>query len=129
MITNSTTSKEPLTFYRFARYDSTLYYLQKFLNRFPENKSALSLQANCYFQSNNLDAGLSTYSKLISIYPDDYSILFDNGLVMYKLYLLTRNQEMLDKAVALFQRAVSIYPPLIDDITKAKKQADLTAGR
>ena len=116
-------------FYASQKYDSALSYLQKFLGRFPENKSAISLQSNCYIQIDNIDKGLDVYTKLMALYPDDYSLYFDLALLQYKIYLMTGKKENLEKSSLLFKMAIDLNPSINTDVIRAKKQAELGVGR
>lgn len=116
-------------FYVSQKFDSALSYLQKFLGKFPENKSAITLQSNCYFQTGNIDKGLDIYAKLMTIYPNDYSLYFDLALLQYKIYLMTGKKDKLEQSSMLFRKAVDINPCIDKDIIRAKKQAEQGIGR
>jgi hypothetical protein len=104
--------------------DSTLYYITKFLNVNPQSKSGLRQLAEYYFKKSMPEKGFRIFDKLISLYPDDFSIYFDRALWHYHLYLLTSDDSMMSESDFYFKKAVSLNPYISPNIANAKMHAD-----
>lgn len=104
--------------------DSAGYYIDRFLEQYPRNRSGGWMQASIYFASGMFDLGFESCRRLIGYYPDDYSLYFDVGLYYYRLYCMTGELILLTESNGLFNKARNLNPYIEHDITEARNQAD-----
>jgi 4-amino-4-deoxy-L-arabinose transferase-like glycosyltransferase len=103
--------------------ESTAYYVYRFLERYPDNISGLTLLSDYYLITGQITKGLSVMDEIIALHPDDYSLYIESGFKYYKVYLLTGRPEILSKADSLFERAIDLNPLAEETVVDAKMQA------
>lgn len=122
---NPTEYEKAMSFHWVSQFpDSIFHYLTRFLNANPESKVGLKILGGYYLATGAVNRGLGMYDKLISLYPDDFSMYFEKARAYYILHLMNRNQELLGEADRYFELARSVNPYIEQDIVEAKKHVD-----
>ncbi len=106
--------------------DSTLFYLNRFREKFPNNVSGLTLLSNYYLVTRQFSKGLSVMDEINELYPGEFTYCIESGFTYYKVYLLTGKPEMLSRAEELFRQAVKLNPLAAETVDDARHQADET---
>ena len=105
-----------------ARYpDSVFLYLRNFLSEHPKSKAGLRLLSNYYLSAGAVSQGFKVFDRLISFYPDDFSLYFENGRAYYLFYLNTGNREYLKQSDKYFALALERNKFIEGDIKAAKE--------
>jgi tetratricopeptide (TPR) repeat protein len=78
-------------------------FLQSILKDDPKNLSALIQLGNLYFDTDQFDQAIETYSKALEIDPQNANVRTDRG-IMY------RRKQNYDKAIAEFKKAAESDP-------------------
>ncbi len=89
----------------YRRGDATFAsgHLDYVLNRFPQNREALTLLGNLGIRTNDYSGAEEVFQRLINLYPDDAHARFRLGFVYY---LMERD----DDAVIRFKEALDLDP-------------------
>jgi len=117
------------SYFLSPQHDSTLPYLKHFMRRYPKNFSGLTLMSDYYLSINSIDTGLYAMDLMHAFYPEHFSFYFDHAFKLYKLYYILDRPEYAVKADSLFERAVRLNPYVLEDVAKAKREADSVATR
>ncbi len=121
---NPTDFEKAIWFYHHAQADSCLKYLQSFMDKYPKNKSGLVLLSNLLYTKGAYRQAFETYDRLISYYPDDFSLYLTAGIQRYEAYLLTNNQRFLQEAENLFDKSLVINRYAATSINEIKQLAE-----
>jgi len=113
-----------------AKYpDSVFVYLKKYLDVNPRSKAGLRLLSNYYMSAGELEQGFRVFDRLISFYPDDFSLYFEAGRANYLFYLNTRSPELLRQSEKYFGLAVERNKYIEADVEAARESLRSLAGR
>lgn len=113
-----------------AKYpDSVFVYLKKHLDVNPRSKAGLRLLSNYYMSAGEVEQGFRVFDRLISYYPDDFSLYFEAGRAHYLFYLNTRSPELLRQSEIYFGQAVERNKYIEADVEAARESLRSLAGK
>lgn len=111
-------------FYSPEWEDSTLHHLTIFLNANRTNKSGLKLLSVFHTRKGEVAKAFEVFDKLISLFPGDFFLYFDRGLLYYQIYLLSGDRSALKESNHNFELASSKNPYVDKDIADARHFVD-----
>ena len=100
---------------RSKKYDQALAAVDRFQNRFPDNKESLLIKARIYMAGNQLNKAEQCITRAVDQYPE-------NSVPQVMLGNLYRIKNEIQHAIAAYDRALSLNP---EDIVTRMYLADL----
>ena len=71
--------------YQLGNNNLSFSYINEFSRLMPDEIMTFTLLGNIYYSQKNYIAALSEYQKILWLYPDDQTILFQQAICFYKL--------------------------------------------
>lgn len=113
-----------IEFFVSNQTDSTGYYLERFLAKYPENGQGLMLAANHYARLGEFTRCREFLDRGKSLYYGDFSYIFEVAYIYYKIALVTGEVQAMVEADKLFKRSAELNPDIASQIQAAKAQAE-----
>ena len=109
--------------------DSVFTYLRQFLDQYPKSKAGLRLMSNYYMSAGAVDRGFQVFERLISYYPDDFSLYFECGRANYLFYLNTGDDRFRRESEKYFNLATNRNKFIRADIEAARESLRSLTGK
>nr|MBN2277850.1 hypothetical protein [candidate division Zixibacteria bacterium] len=110
-------------------YDSALTFMERFIARYPNNKSALKILTELYPLFNQVDKALAAAEKAVGLYPDDFSVWLMRAALYQKLYIATGQTDYRDVARKTYLEVIAKNPYQADEVTSLVNKIDSYRGK
>ena len=104
------------------QYDSAQFYIEKFLDQYPANKSALKLLSDIYSFHGDIAAGLGAIRTACGLYPNDFSLLSSEAAICQKIFVATGDKQYQAVALRDFRKVLKMNPYQADEIEAITRQ-------
>jgi len=108
--------------------DSTYFYLNRFIEKYPDNRSALTLLPEVLIMRGLTDQGFELIEKVMKQFPDDFSVFLKCGFLYYRAYLITGSEQYRFLSDKAFNRAIELNPYVEEQIPYIKEQVEGISG-
>lgn len=98
------------------RFDSALFFLERFIESHPDNKSTLRLLGELYPIVGKAGRAEEVLQRAVSLYPRDFSVHMSQAILYQKMYLATGDIRFKGLAVDAFSRVIELNPYQFDEI-------------
>ena len=109
-------------FMESEQYDSAQFYIEKFLDQYPANKSALKLLSDIYSFHGDIAAGLGAIRTACGLYPNDFSLLSSEAAICQKIFVATGDKQYQAVALRDFRKVLKMNPYQADEIEAITRQ-------
>lgn len=109
-------------FMESERYDSAQYYIERFLDQYPTNKSALKLLSDIYSFQGDITAGLGAIRAACGLYPNDFSLLSSEAATCQKIFVASGDKQYQALALENFRKVLKMNPYQADEIEAITRQ-------
>ncbi len=99
-----------------GQYDSAQVYIERFLDLYPSNKSALKVLSDIYSFQGEIIAGLGVLKTACELYPRDFSLLFSKATTCQKIFVTTNDDQYRRLALEDFRAVLKLNPYQADEI-------------
>jgi len=111
-------------FMKAGIYDSAVVYLERFATNHPDCKSSLKNLLDLYPMFDMIDQAISAANWVVTLYPDDFSVLMSLGIFYQKLYVATGDTSFRDISRKAYEKVISKNPYQADEVTEMIKKID-----
>ena len=111
-----------INFLSKGELDSAYIYLDRFIKKYPDNRTALVLMPELLIMRGLTDQGFAQIQKVMKQFPDDFSVFLKCGFLYHRAYTITRSDLYRTESDKAFNRAVELNPYVKDLIPFIKEQ-------
>jgi hypothetical protein len=105
-------------------YDSALIYMERFIDRYPDNKSCLRALGELYPINGRTEEGLSALQKAANSYPNDFSILLALAAYYQKRFMASGEERFMHLARQTYLRVLDMNPYQADEVSALIKRIE-----
>jgi len=120
--------EKAIDFLSESELDSTYYYLDRFIKKYPRNRSALMLMPEVLIMRGSTNQGFEQIQNAMKLFPDDFSVFLKSGFLYYRAYLITRSESYRIESDKAFNRAIKLNPFIENQIPYIKDQVREISG-
>ncbi len=121
--------EKAIDFLTRSELDSTYYYLARFIKKYPDNRSALTLMPEVMIMRGLTDKGFAQIQKVMQLFPDDFSIFLKCGFLYYRAYMITGLEPYRIESDKAFDKAIKLNPYIEEQIPYIKAQVPGISGQ
>jgi len=98
-------------------YDSALYYMESFIKKYPDNKSALRILGDLYPLNGKPDEAMRYLIRADSLYPTDFIVKLSLAVYYQKRYVVSGDDRFRHMARKTYDEVVEINPYQADEVS------------
>ena len=99
-------------------YDSALYYMERFAQKYPNNKSALKSLGDLYPLNGQPDKAMAPLQRADALYPRDFSVKFALAMYYQKRFVATDDYGYRHLALQKYEEVVAVNPYQADEVNE-----------
>lgn len=107
-------------------FESALMYMERFIAKYPNNKSALLALGDIYPLNGRPDDAMAALLKAESLYPRDFSVKMALAIYYQKRFMASNDDKYRRLARQTYEKVIELNPYQADEVTEITRRiADL----